>query len=178
MLDPHFSSSFTPKPRPPQPQLRKIPHVFHSSQPPSNTMSLPPCFPNVDYLQTTPVISPQDLPFFFLSAQPHVLHTRSQTGSFPLTPGLAIPAETEAEEGDGTGREATPRAGCGRRAAPGSAPCLAPVEDPLHLGEVLGRDVPLQARLQRLQAVRHGAVRDGTGRGKRKRAGGWARADR
>lgn len=107
MLDPHFSSSFTPKPRPPQPQLRKIPHVFHSSQPPSHMMSLPPCFPNLDYLQTTPVISPQDLLFFFLSAQPHVLHTRSQTGSFPLTPGLAIPAEAEAEEGDGTGREAS-----------------------------------------------------------------------
>lgn len=58
------------------------------------------------------------------------------------------------------GEEGQRPTGSGGRARPAAgAPGLAPIEDPLHLGELPGRDVPLQARLQRFQRSRHGGGR-------------------
>jgi len=105
----------TTSPSPPQNYPSQ---VLHPSQPPPHPSSLPPCLPNLDYLQTTPDISPQpnltagpqapqDLAFFIPLSPP--LRPRPQTDSFPLTAGLGSPAETEGEAGEGTGRDPRPR---------------------------------------------------------------------
>lgn len=110
-LDPHFSSSFTPKPRPPQPQLRKIPQVFHSSQPsfPYNLPTalfpkpgLPPNYPS--YLTTAPQVPQVTTLLFPLSPAPCPAHPPSKR-LLPRHSRAGYPQETEAEEGDGAGRE-------------------------------------------------------------------------
>lgn len=153
------------------------PHqAFHSSQPPPPRIPVP----NGDCLRAAPVISPQpDLtavppapqhpPFAFLQPSPTGRAPAPQAAASPLNSRAGHPSRSPRG-----GREAG--RGRGRRARPGSAPRLAPVEDPLHLGEVLGRDVLLQARLQRLQHSRHGAADEG--RGDARRPHRWARADR
>lgn len=131
-----------------------IPISLFPSDLPSLSVTFSHCSPHLDHLQNSPVTSLQHhKPYFSFSpsAQPCVLHTRPHTDSFPSHPGWASPR--------GPGRGGTKTRRVGGRARPDGAPGLAPIEDPLHLGEFPGRDVPLQAHLQRLQASRHGGGR-------------------
>lgn len=193
MLDHHFSSSLTPKPRPPQSPLKTIP--LRSFLPVSHLLIQPPYCPASQTWITSKL--PQLSHHSLTSPQHHKRH-RTYPSSFqpspvpcapvlkltpsPRPPPPSLPARAPLRSPRGrreTGRHTTPTPapgrGRGRRTGPGSPPCLTPVEDPLHLSEVLGRDVLLQARLHRLQGSRHGAARNGTRRGAQN---GWARAHR
>lgn len=184
MLDPHFSSSLTQKPRRPQSPLKTIP--LRSFLPVSHLLIQPPYCPASQTWITSKL--PQLSHHSLTSPQHHKRH-RTYPSSFqpspvPCAPVLKLtpsppppphsrPGHPSGARGGGGRRGGTrprppaPGRGRGRRARPGSSPCLTPVEDPLHLSEVLGRDVLLQARLHRLQGSRHGAARNGTRRGAR-----------
>lgn len=146
-----ISSSLIPTFQAPSPLYHYSHQVFHPCPSSSHTAQLPtPGSPPKYPSHLTAV--PQALLFLFPpQASPVSCIPALTTASFPSPPGWASPRSP--------GRGTTENRRSWGQACPGGAPGLAPIEDPLHLSEFPGRDVPLQARLQRLQRCRHGGSR-------------------